>query len=884
MLSARSAFFSLHSNEKVVFTKTYCNNLSLFILSLINKHLSELVKFLILLSIFYIGAETREYFSVFIRSEIHLNRAMKRKRNNIRKEDNDTAPIEMSSKTAKRVTRSSSGVSLQSIQGSVSVDCDGPLPKIARRRQAATSKISKNERQQTEISEQADRTASLNEFPETLTRTLSLPILSMQDFESPLQTEAVRSTKFNYLESALLAARTEAAAAKMKSTASVHQPRIISSEKLIPSNWSAKFLHPYLSTARGYGRVNNVLTSRKPLSFLVTESTTRASDMRNDFQPLIPITSDRERTPTPVPAMQSEAGARCPTLPSTMTTAVVQTPMRTFEYPSVTAALERQNTCLPTSTAASTARDFAYLTQPSNKTAKTLDATHPPDLKSATARHFSYPASSVTRRDFTHPYTATSARGFTRSLESTSPAAANCYVVCPPSTRGPTTAQTATSATEVQQCYASENNNCDQNNVFASNRNSNDISILESHVVSNNDHLRKNLNNAQYDNMCNDLNNDLHSTNYIHESNVSDQRTQSDITLSIINALNSTLAAIKETTLNSQNSKIINRISNRKSLPAFSGDALDWTRYKQAYDISTETDAYSDHENVIRIFESLRGEAREMTKALFAGGNTAHEIMSSLEARFGNPRVILHKIINEIRELPNLNSRKMTIIEFAPRVKNVVKAIKSLNYVGHLYNSDLVNHILLKLPRSMYEQYIRFAALQEKNKPDLEKVADFLHSEAQMTLDAGIFPSLDCLNKSDKTENRTNRKVYERPVFLIDSNDSSIENSVKKNRDFNKQCLYCGVKNHNISACHDFGRAPIAMRWKTVRKFKLCYKCFSVGHSALNCNFENCKICSRKHNILLHYNENLNYNKKVETVDRSKHENEFRHEKPSKSL
>ena len=145
--------------------------------------------------------------------------------------------------------------------------------------------------------------------------------------------------------------------------------------------------------------------------------------------------------------------------------------------------------------------------------------------------------------------------------------------------------------------------------------------------------------------------------------------------------------------------------------------------------------------------------------------------------------------------------------------------------------------------------------MQEKVKPDLEKIADLLQIEAQMTLDAGVFSSLDCLNKNDRLESRSNHKIDEKPAYLVSANDISTENSISKSRHIDKQCFYCGVANHKILACRDFARTPTAMRWKTVRKFRLCFKCLSVGHSALNCNFENCKLCKRKHNILLHYHE-----------------------------
>lgn len=53
-----------------------------------------------------------------------------------------------------------------------------------------------------------------------------------------------------------------------------------------------------------------------------------------------------------------------------------------------------------------------------------------------------------------------------------------------------------------------------------------------------------------------------------------------------------------------------------KKLPSFSGHPLDWMRFKQAFDLSTEIGNYCERENTMRLFEASTGNAREATKTL----------------------------------------------------------------------------------------------------------------------------------------------------------------------------------------------------------------------------------------------------------------------------
>ena len=110
-----------------------------------------------------------------------------------------------------------------------------------------------------------------------------------------------------------------------------------------------------------------------------------------------------------------------------------------------------------------------------------------------------------------------------------------------------------------------------------------------------------------------------------------------------------TFLKLRDLSFPSENSKLVNRMTSAKKLPIFSGDSLSWVRFKQAYELSTKLDDYSDSENIMRFFDALKDDACKATTALFVVGNSAADIIKVLEMRFGNSKLILNKIVTQIK-------------------------------------------------------------------------------------------------------------------------------------------------------------------------------------------------------------------------------------------
>lgn len=101
--------------------------------------------------------------------------------------------------------------------------------------------------------------------------------------------------------------------------------------------------------------------------------------------------------------------------------------------------------------------------------------------------------------------------------------------------------------------------------------------------------------------------------------------------------LMATLRTLQEVTANGINSsRLVNRFTTAKYLPLFSRDSLEWVRFMRAFETSSKLGGYSEVENIIRLYEALKGNAKEAVESSMVTNANSENIMKTLELRFGN--------------------------------------------------------------------------------------------------------------------------------------------------------------------------------------------------------------------------------------------------------
>lgn len=333
----------------------------------------------------------------------------------------------------------------------------------------------------------------------------------------------------------------------------------------------------------------------------------------------------------------------------------------------------------------------------------------------------------------------------------------------------------------------------------------------------------------------------------------------------LVRALERSMQSVARSNATGDNLCLVNRMTSAKQLPSFSGDPLDWVRFKQAFICSTKLGRYSDSENIMRLSDALKGEAREGTRALFFGGDSAEEIIKTLEMMFGNSKLILARILREIGDLPKIESRRVSLVEFATRLRAAVRAIKSLDgNAGYLNSPELASKLMDKLPSAMCHSYVAYSDNVGVGVSDLEKIADFVYREAVMTVNAGVIQYESSQSSTTSKVVAQNSRNRGRGVFVAqDSEDAEVEEvSPKRN---GAQCAVCD-RAHNTDVCRQFEKLPMNKRWQTIRKTGRCYNCLGAGHLQTACKKPACVECGRRHHALLHQTAK-NAGKPVDKVD-----------------
>lgn len=306
------------------------------------------------------------------------------------------------------------------------------------------------------------------------------------------------------------------------------------------------------------------------------------------------------------------------------------------------------------------------------------------------------------------------------------------------------------------------------------------------------------------------------------------------------------------------NTSLLTRISTPKDLPVFSGDPMEWLEFKQAYEESTQVCKFSPKENLWRLRKCLGGPAKDAVTSLLITASHPDKIISTLALRFGNPDIIINKIMDDIKRMQSMSPEyHKEIVSFSVKVQNFVAAVQAVGREEYLQGMNLVSTILVKLPPVLISKWsdYSFPLISKGKKSRMEILADFLHEEAvKISTTANIS---NVRTHSDHHYKSRNPEIY-----------GKRQQTVLVNAQQSDKCSYCRVSKHKLTACKQFNKALRKDRWRHVKRYGLCFKCLLSRHERETCSAAACDMdgCGRPHHRLLHYPVNQVANDTPEAV------------------
>ncbi|XP_011884091.1 PREDICTED: uncharacterized protein LOC105571233 [Vollenhovia emeryi] len=267
-------------------------------------------------------------------------------------------------------------------------------------------------------------------------------------------------------------------------------------------------------------------------------------------------------------------------------------------------------------------------------------------------------------------------------------------------------------------------------------------------------------------------------------------------------------------------------------LPKFKGELSEWLKFRDTY-----KSLIHDNPNITSVQKfhylqaSLEGGAFETINEYEFSENNYEEAWRSLHDRYDNPKLLIQNHIDSIFKIKGLVGESAEqLLELLDSVTKHTRALKKLNEPIEHWDSLLIYIIVSKLDSVSAREWEKKKALVPE-KAKLSDLTKCLRARALL---------LQTLRAKDDKE--ANKHKFKR-------------GQQEKTKTFHAGKVTCALckEGHHIQGCESFLKLDTQHRLEKLKALKLCTNCLRPGHFAKTCNFGSCKLCSAKHNTLLHF-------------------------------
>lgn len=271
-------------------------------------------------------------------------------------------------------------------------------------------------------------------------------------------------------------------------------------------------------------------------------------------------------------------------------------------------------------------------------------------------------------------------------------------------------------------------------------------------------------------------------------------------------------------------------------LPVFKGEYEKWLEFRDAFKALVHSNNnLSEIQKYYYLKSSLEAEASEVIQNMEVSADNYVVAWNLLEERFENKKLIIHNHVKSIFDFPQLY--KESHIELRKLFDNVTRHLRSLKTIGEpteFWDTLLIHIIINKFDsttRRDWESYDKIGENQISTMKDLNK---FLKNKCELLEKLQI--------------NRIESNIG---VSHIKSKFNKLSSHVITNE---KECFFC-KEPHYIYYCEKLLKLSIIDRIKKIKLLKLCSNCLRPFHTSQQCRSRGCRVCGRKHNSLLHLDQ-----------------------------
>ncbi|XP_062525659.1 uncharacterized protein LOC105842393 isoform X2 [Bombyx mori] len=276
------------------------------------------------------------------------------------------------------------------------------------------------------------------------------------------------------------------------------------------------------------------------------------------------------------------------------------------------------------------------------------------------------------------------------------------------------------------------------------------------------------------------------------------------------------------------------------NLPIFSGRYQEWLEYHDTY-----KSLIHDNTTIPKIhkFHYLRNTLKEsasyIIKSLEFSAENYDIAWDLLCDRYNNDRILVNNHIQAIFNIPPIVQESSKALRSTiDSVNRNLRALKTLNLPTEHWDIIIIHMVSGKLDPGTLRDW------EEKRNnltrlPTLQDFHTFLKNRADLL---ETVEESSTYTKPQQSQRRHSDITHNRPkTFVV--------NQTQKQALF--RCPVC-KNNHAIYQCMKFKSMPIEMRLDRVKQLNLCTNCLRAGHDEQRCRLSSCKLCTHRHNTLLH--------------------------------
>lgn len=292
------------------------------------------------------------------------------------------------------------------------------------------------------------------------------------------------------------------------------------------------------------------------------------------------------------------------------------------------------------------------------------------------------------------------------------------------------------------------------------------------------------------------------------------------------------------------------RASNRQlvklptiQLPKFSGSYDNYLEFRDTFSSLIHNNDDIDEINKFHYLRaSLEGSAAVVIQSIEFSASNYAVAWQLLCDRFDNKRLLIQNHVSSLFNLDAITRESSSNLKrLIDQVNKNLRALETLGEPIKYWDTLLIYILTQKLDSKTFREWEEYKGRMDKNSSiSFNVFIEFIRNRAD------LIETLELSRNSQSGNKPTSGKL--KSMVSVQGGQGQGSTSAESHPRICPKCK----GDHNLAQCPQFLALSVDARLKLLPSYKLCFNCFRSGHFANMCKKPGCKVCKRRHNVLIH--------------------------------